>query len=62
MGGGSRVNVVDANAGAPDHAQLRRKFQELCGDLHGGADDKCFGICQFGFQAILDLIGGDHLP
>src|SRR5262245_30278450 len=38
--GGRNVDVVDSDAGAPDHPQLLRLLQKLAGHLGGGADSE----------------------
>ena len=55
--GGVGVDVVDADAGAADDAQLRRGLQQLGVDLHGGADDERVGVGELGGEAVLDLVG-----
>ena len=43
-GGGRQIHVVDAHAGAADHAQLRRLLQHVRRHLHGAAHHQRVGI------------------
>ncbi len=49
--GGFGIDVVDANAGAADDAQLGRLLHQGVVHLHGGADDERVGIGESGRQA-----------
>ena len=60
--GGICVDIVDTNAGAADHAQLRRRLQQLRIRLHRRADDKPISIGQLCGQPVLNLISSHNLP
>lgn len=62
MGGGVGVDVVDAYSGAADDTELRGRFEELCVSLDCGADDEGVGVCEFGGEAVFNLVGRDDLP
>ena len=51
-GGGRHVDVVDAGAGARDHAQLRRGLDQRGGDLRRAADDQRVGVREIARQLV----------
>ena len=57
------VDVVDANAGAADDAELGSGGEQGRVGLDGGADDEGVGVGEFGGQtAGRNLVGGDDIP
>lgn len=62
LGGGFKINVVHAYAGAANHAQLRRMLQHVSVHQDRGADDQSVGIAKLAGQAVFDLFRRDHRP
>ena len=58
--GGFDVHVVHAHAGAADHAQFRRGFDDFAGDLGFGTDDQRDGVGDDGQQFRLGQAFGQH--
>ena len=61
-GGGIGVDVVDAHAGAADHAQLGSLLHQRVVHLHGGADHQRVGIGQRRRQPVGELVVGQNFP
>ena len=61
-GSGVGVDVVHADAGAADDAELGRVLEQRGVDLNGGADDQGVGVPELVCQGALDFVGGDDLP
>ena len=62
LSGGVEVDVIDANAGTPDHAKFLRMREQSRIHLHGGADDERVSISDVLGKIALDVIGGDDVP
>ena len=54
-GGGRDVDIVDADAGAADHLQPRRRLKQLGGDLGGRADGEAVIVADDGGELVLVL-------
>ena len=58
--GGFEVDVVDANAGAADGAEVGSFVEEVGGDFGGAPDDEGVGGREFGEERV--FVGEDDLP
>ena len=56
------VHIIDANSGAPHHAQFGSMLQQLAVDLHRRAYYQGIGISQMLRKIAVNLVGGDDLP
>jgi len=61
-GGGVGVDVIDANTGAPDDAELRRRLEQLGVCLNSRTDNEGVCVGEFGCKAVFNLIRRDDLP
>ena len=58
-GGGGNVDIVDADAGAADHLQFGRAFEQFGGDLGGRADRQAVVVADDLGQLVLVEAGLD---
>jgi hypothetical protein len=59
---GIQINIVDTHAGAPDHSQFARMFEEVGIHLNRRANDQCVRRLQMRRQLALHLVGRDDGP